>query len=402
MPGGGGRWPGGRPGGGIPRDPGPLGAAPGDGADLLVEATGLRLGAGCVLVDTPGMDSLSGLDESALAALAEADALLYVMPHPGAGDAEALQALRGHADARLTALNAVGVLSRIDLLGDGVGDPWARARRVAATNAERLTGLVDGVLPVVGLLAQTALGDDFTEADAALLRRLSAVPPQESARALYSATRFRQWPDGPLTESERRRLLGLLGPYGIDVALGAVRAAHRAGRQAGAAALLAVLREASGIGAVTHYLRHRFVGAADGLRAVAALGALEAAFAADAQAPADAARLARERIGALRRHPALRRHELAQALADVATRRLDLPAELLGPLVALATGGTPGECLGLDPAAAPAEVRRAAAAATRHWRRLEDSPRRDLARHARTARELCEALYFGAPATAGR
>ncbi|WP_030393024.1 dynamin family protein [Kitasatospora purpeofusca] len=383
--------------GGLPRDPRDLGLPAEQIAEVVVEAAGLRPVGDCELVDTPGLDSLSGLDAPALDALARADAMIYVMPHPGAGDAEALGALRAQADGRMTALNAVGVLSRIDLLGEGHGDPWPRARQVAATNAERLAGLVDEVLPVVGLLAQTALGDDFTEPDAALVRRLADAPAGELRRALYSGRRFLDWDTGPLTRTERGRLFGLLGVYGIDTALAAARRYRAEGRPIGAAALLAEFRAASGIAAVVEQLTRRFVDTADVLRSAAALGAVEAALATGEDLPADLLRQARARIGELRRHPELRRHELARALAAVAARRIELDQDAVESLLALATGRTPAARLRLPEDTTPAALRRAAAHAARDWRRLEDGPLRDVGRYARIARELCEAIYFATP-----
>ncbi|MFJ8431103.1 dynamin family protein [Kitasatospora sp. NPDC094019] len=383
--------------GGLPRDPRDLGVPADQIAEVLVEAAGLRPVGDCELVDTPGLDSLSGLDGPALDALAHADAMIYVMPHPGAGDAEALGALRAQADGRMTALNAVGVLSRIDLLGEGHGDPWPRARQVAATNAGRLAGLVDEVLPVVGLLAQTALGDEFTEPDAALVRRLADAPAGEARRALYSGRRFLDWDTGPLTRTERERLFGLLGVYGIDTALTAARRTRAEGRSIGAAGLLTEFRAASGITAVVDHLCLRLVDAADVLRSAAALGAVEAALGAGEDLPADLLRQARARIGELRRHPELRRHELARALAAVAGRRIELDPDAAGALIALATGRTPAARLRLPEDTAPAELRRAAARAARDWRRLEDGPLRDVGRYARIARELCEGIYFATP-----
>jgi hypothetical protein len=114
----------GRPGGGVPYDVTRLGAPREQIEEIVVEVTDCLATGEYTLVDTPGMDSLSGLDDVAMRVLARTDALLYVMPHPGAGDLEALEALRRQAGARVTAINAVGVLSRIDELGPGVGDPW--------------------------------------------------------------------------------------------------------------------------------------------------------------------------------------------------------------------------------------------------------------------------------------
>ncbi|MFF3674442.1 dynamin family protein [Streptomyces sp. NPDC002120] len=397
----------GRPGGGIPRDVTLLGSTREEIEEIVVEtAGGQDPHRPWTLVDTPGMDTLSGLDGIALRALGAADALLYVMPHPGAGDAEALEALRRQADDRMTALNVVGVLSRIDELGDGTGDPWPRARRVAATYTARLTGLLSGVVPVAGLLAQTALGEEFTEADAALLGRLATAPRADLDQALYSPQEFLRWPDGPLDAPGRARVLDLLGCHGISAAVDAVPTLAAPG----ARPLLAALRAASGVDALLDEIRERFVAAADRLRAAAALGLVDEAArtALGDEALAPAARRAlddlRAGVAALRRHPLLRQTELAPALADLAAGRLRLSAPDTEALLRLATGTTTAACLGLpEPApgttAAPsAHAARTAAEAAARWRQLEPGPSRVLQRHARTARELCEELYFRAAA----
>ncbi|MEU6297744.1 GTPase [Streptomyces erythrochromogenes] len=400
----------GRPGGGIPRDVTLLGSTREEIEEIVVEtAGGHHPDRPWTLVDTPGMDTLSGLDGVALRALGAADALLYVMPHPGAGDAEALESLRRQAHDRMTALNVVGVLSRIDELGDGTGDPWPRARRVAATYATRLTGLLSGVVPVAGLLAQTALGEEFTEADAVLVRRLATAPRADLDRALYSPHEFLHWPDGPLDGPGRARVLDLLGCYGIGAAVDAVPAPA----DLGARALLAELRAASGIDALLDEIARRFDTAADRLRAAAALGLLDDAARTalgGGDAPAPAARRAlddlRAGVAALRRHPLLRQSELAPALADFAAGRLRLSEPDSVALLRLATGTTTAACLGL-PEPAPgttasqsAHAARTAAESAARWRRLESGPSRVLQRHARTARELCEELYFRAAASA--
>ncbi|MFJ4982350.1 dynamin family protein [Streptomyces sp. NPDC088732] len=382
------------PGGGIPRDPARLGSPREEIEEIVVEVTDSLGADDYTLVDTPGMDTLSGLDEVAMRALAQADALLYVMPHPGAGDAEALQALRMKADARMTALNVVGVLSRVDELGSGVGDPWPGARRVAATYTRRLTGMVTEVVPVAGLLAQTAMGDEFTERDTALVRRLAASDSVALDRALYSPDDFLRWADGPLSADQRQRVFTLLGRYGIATAVAAVSSGVP-----GTRALLGELRRASGIDPLLDHMGRRFVYAADRLRAAAALGVLETGAAAGQAPPAawpglDALRAG---IDAVRRHPLMRQQELATALADLAGERLALSEPDVASLVALATGATAPACLGLAPGSTPAALSAAAAEQAAHWRRLEfTAPSRPAQRHARTARELCEAFVFDA------
>ncbi|MEW5535951.1 hypothetical protein AB1328_39305, partial [Streptomyces virginiae] len=97
-----------------------------------------------------------------------------------------------------------------------------------------------------------------------------------------------------------------------------------------------------------------------------------------------------------------RQTELAPALADFAAGRLRLSEADSRSLLRLATGTTAAACLGLpEPApgataSARAHAARTAAEAAARWRRLEAGPSRVLRRHARTARELCEELYFRA------
>jgi 50S ribosome-binding GTPase len=393
------------PGGGIPRDPSRLGSPRAEIAELLVDVNGSALTRRYTLIDTPGMDTLSGLDDVALAALSQADALLYVMPHPGAGDAEALHSLRGQAGPRMTAMNVLGVLSRIDELGSGTGDPWPRAERVAATYTARLTGMVAHIVPVVGLLAQLAGGEEFTEDDTELLRRVAALPQRERDAALYSPQEFAEWPDGPLERAQQVRLLDLLGTYGIRVGVAALNGGGSAPDTAtvGTRALLDALSAASGLDALREEIDRRFVAAADRLRAASALQALdEAAFAGlrdggegDPELR-EALSSLRAGVAALRRHPLLRQTELGAALAELAKGGLPISEAEGSALVALATGADTAACLGLPSHAPAAEVTRAAAVAARHWRTRESTGPRAVRRHARTARELCEEFYFRA------
>ncbi|MFJ1592956.1 dynamin family protein [Kitasatospora albolonga] len=374
-------------GGGVPQEPGALGAEAGEIAELVVEAPNQALDRSYRLVDTPGMDSLSGLDDLSLAALDRSDALLYVMPHPGEGDAEALEALRRQSGRGVTAARALGVLSRIDELGRGTGDPWPQADRLRTTYARRLTGLVADVVPIAGLLAQTSRCERFTDRDTASVALLAALPPARLERVLYSADAFLSWPDGPLGSEERRRLLSLLGRYGILVA---------ARRYDGGStrALLAELRRCSGFDALEERVRREFVDRADHLRAATALRALAAV--AHGLGPGGAGDELRAGLAPVRRHPVLRQAALSAALADLAAGRLTLDEDRAGALGLLTRGRTAAECLGL-PATAPAtETAARAAAEAGRWRAYETAPRRSTREHARTARALCEALYFAA------
>ena len=103
------------------------------------------------VIDTPGLASardersastreLLALDRDSRTAVSEADVLLLVMALDGrAGDDEVLSAFESQFDGlRRTALNAIAVLSKIDLLGEP-GEPLARrAEQVARSVAPRL------------------------------------------------------------------------------------------------------------------------------------------------------------------------------------------------------------------------------------------------------------------------
>lgn len=384
----------GKPGGGVPDDLSRLGSPREEIAEIVVEVANERLASGYTLVDTPGMDALSGLDDVSMSALARADALLYVTPHPGENDLEALEALRRKADEHVTALNVLGVLSRVDELGDGVGDPWPGARRIAARYGERLSGVAAGVVPVAGLLAETALGDHYTDADTALLLRLATAVPADLGDALFSPDAFLSWDGLPITEAERRRLLDLLGRYGIGVAVAAVRQGNTS-----SAELLTVLRRHSGVDDLLDEIDGRFGTRADRLRAASAVALLEEVCTLGRTPEETAALMAlRSRLDALRRHPLMRQTALSPAMAALASGALVLPDDDRRALVRLATGQDAADCLGVPPDASRSALRKAADAEIRRWQAHEWSHSRLVQRHAQTARELCEAFYFATEA----
>ncbi|GHJ47132.1 GTPase [Catellatospora sp. TT07R-123] len=379
-----------RPGGGVPDEFGELGVPREQVRELVVHVVNERLDTDYTIIDTPGMDSLSGLDDVAMAALAEADALIYVMPHPGEGDVAALEALRRKANGALTAANVLGVLSRIDLLGDGISDPWPLATQLATTYSAKLRGLIATTVPVAGLLAQTAVGDGFGEADAQLVARLADADPADLAEALRSARNLREWHSCPIGADERERLSRLLSRYGIRCAVAAARRGV-----SGAQPLLDELRRSSGVDELNRLVFSTLVASADRLRASSALARIDlAGAAATTEAERDVYEALRARLAEVRRHPRMRQAELTTALVDLATHRLSLEAADEQALVRLATGADDRECLGLAADADPGALVAAADAQVRRWRRLEGSPLRVVARHARTAREVCETIYF--------
>jgi Dynamin family len=366
-------------------------------AAVEVRSSNSTLAREYTLVDTPGLDALSGLDAMSLAALSQADVLLYVMPHPGENDREALTELRETAgEAGITALSTIGVLSRIDQLGDGTGDPWPAARRIAQRYGRQLAALVGAVIPVAGLLAETALGDSFTESDMRPLRRLhefSAADPVAVRAALLTVEDFRGHPGVPLTADDRERLLSLLGVYGIRMAL-----AELDGGVKGAAALLKALRGHSGIDVLLDQLKHQFTGLADPLRARWAIQALDAVTWLG-QAPEEAAVLGRLRdeLDQVREHPRLRQFGLMTSLVDLEAGRWEAPEDAAAGLAAIATGSSLPVQLRIDQAAGAAEIREALVSQITFWHVLENTSSRATARHARAVREYLESLYAAQP-----
>ncbi len=113
-----------------------------DRVEVMVTARA-RLGR-LTIVDTPGLFSLNDeysagtrralgvLDDGSRGAVARADALAYLMPHPADTDRAFLEAFHAvYPESTLSAANVVGVLSRIDLLcrRPGLEDPWPGVHR---------------------------------------------------------------------------------------------------------------------------------------------------------------------------------------------------------------------------------------------------------------------------------
>ncbi|WP_328708420.1 dynamin family protein [Microbispora hainanensis] len=361
--------------GGIPAD---LGLPHGQISSVTVHARNDVLRGRHTVVDTPGLDSPTGLDGDSLVALRQADALVYVMPLPGKGDEEALAAFRAAlSGSGLSIVNAVGVLSRIDELGTGKGDPWPEATRIAAGYEARLRALLSGVVPVVGMLAQATLADGLTDQDARWLRDLAgAAPAVERKYLISSLDDLLAWRDCPVSPEGRRRLWRLLGGYGLRESLALIDTGT-----AGRAELAAALWRRSGVEGLFDVVRQRFVDGADGLRASAAVAALDR-IGWGAVSPAERMAVATLRAGLsrVRAEPAMRRAELAATLSSVVAAGAAVPAELEGDVLVLLDDTGKGDV------ATPARIAR--------LKRAEASFSRSTVRLARLAREMCEAELY--------
>ncbi len=178
------------------------------------------------LIDTPGIGSLTtslsermarfvAADEEA----APADAVLYLMRHLHANDVSFLESFHDVEVSRASPVNAIAVLSRADEIGVGRLDAMASARRIAQRYRDlpKVRSLVQTVVPVAGLLAETAA--TLTEDEFRWLRPLGGLAPADLERLLVSTDRFiTSTPELGLTELERHHLLDRFGIFGVRVA----------------------------------------------------------------------------------------------------------------------------------------------------------------------------------------
>ena len=378
------------PGGGVPTSSAGWRVDPAELTHITVEASNSALDTDHTIIDTPGLDSPSNLDQASLAALAHADAVIYLMPHPGEKDVEAVDAVRSWSGtAHFTTASMVGVLSRIDTLATGDEDPWPPARRVAGRYSEDLRSSFSDVLPVSGLLAETALGGEFSESETRALTALGTVDRFDLEDALASVDAFVQWEDGPISADARRRLLALLGLYGVRSAVDLIDQGHTSTR-----ALLAGLRRLSGIDALLERVQRDFVAGADRLRTTAAMAAIRELPWSGSSGETHVLRRVRAEVDRLCLHPSMRQVELTGALSDVRSGLVRMEPADVERLQLLARGHDLRSCLGLDAAAAPHQVEEAADDSIARWRVLEMRPSRLLQRHARAARELCEQMLL--------
>ncbi len=350
-----------------------LGVTPQDTASVTVELSNQAL-VDLVLVDTPGLASATevasaatrrylaidpvAIDRASRDAVSGVETLIYVLSRsPRDDDRQALGAFRelsGQTGA--SAATCVAVLGRADEIGGGgptsAMDPLAAATRLAEEHAETLRGLVNDVVPVAGLWAETARAGALTEAEAGAL----GVMAREAGRPdlLASARRFANMPSA-VGLDQREHLLGLLGLRGVEIALAYIDAGCT-----GAAALAAELTRVSGIGRLRESLdglRDR----ADTLKAQWGLTQLD-----KVPLSVPEAEKLRDAAEELRYEPAMERLNVLAASQLLATG-VRLPGALADEVLRMATAAEPAPRLGLPAGASAEELQRAATAAAERW-----------------------------------
>lgn len=327
------------------------------------------------LIDTPGLASVNEelserteellVDRASRGAVRQADALVFLIGHGARqDDAEALAAFGSlFAGTEASPATAVAILSRADQIGGGEGDPLAVAERVAARQARALRSVASTVVPVAGLLAETAGTQALEERDMLALETLARLGPEARSMMLFSHEDLLEAAVSVSVE-QRRRLAGLLDLFGLARSLELVDGGVR-----GAARLEAELSRLCGVERLSCLLDETFAQRADALKANAALSALSRISwqAADARS-APALRELRNDVEDLRLEPEMRVIAEIWAAQAAASPEALLPEPLQADVVRLTTEREVARRLGLDADASASDLVQAARDSVARWR----------------------------------
>ncbi|MDQ0378309.1 dynamin family protein [Amycolatopsis thermophila] len=326
------------------------------------------------VIDTPGLGSLDAasvsrteqllgaaqtdeggdeLDETSRSAVAGAEAVLYVVTQGvRADDQQALAAFTAATASREAGpVNAIAVLNKADTVPPesvegSDGDVWKAASILAEKQGLLLKPRVADVLPVIGLIAESAESGNFTSADADALRQLSGLDDATLETMLVAADIFTSW-DCEVPAGTRLRLLEKLDLYGIRRAIDAIRA----DRTITAGALRRLLLAASGLDAVRARLNTVFAARADGIKAAAALASITALAHASGD-PAERQRV-HDAIEVLLAKPEAHQLRLLEALTLVVAGAVDMPEDLAEEVLRVGSNAGVDEQLGLPGASRP-------------------------------------------------
>jgi hypothetical protein len=307
------------------------------------------------------------LDETSRNAVAGAEAVLYVMTQGlRADDEQALAAFTAATASREAGpVNAIAVLNKADtIVADTVegadGDTWRAATLLARKQAEVLKPRVADVLPVIGLIAESAESGQFTSSDADALRQLAALDDESLEVMLLSADMFTSW-ECDVPAGVRARLLEKLDLFGIRCAVDAVREDP----DVTAGALRRMLLDVSGLAAVRARLNTVFAARADGIKAAAALASVTAL----AHASGNAAERQRvhDAIEVLLAKPEAHQLRVLEALTLVASGAVEMPDDLTEEVLRVGSNADVAAQLGKS-GGSPAELATYALERAGWWR----------------------------------
>jgi GTPase SAR1 family protein len=188
------------------------------------------------IIDTPGLKSfyeedaqntqdflkLHGdqLNDITNQEAAEADAVLYLFSQGlGKGDTETVEAFQGSSARNTTPINAIGVLTKVDIYATdpNIEDPLAAGQRVAARLCQKseVNSLFYTIYPICGLLAQGV--QTMSDRHWQILTQLSQLPEPRFARLSRYVPKFlAEYPgsDIPVSQGDRNEIYQQLGLYG--------------------------------------------------------------------------------------------------------------------------------------------------------------------------------------------
>ncbi|MFC3450241.1 dynamin family protein [Amycolatopsis speibonae] len=314
--------------------------------------------------DEEGSDEL---DDTSRNAVAGAEAVLYVVTQGvRADDQQALAAFTAATASREAGpVNAIAVLNKADTIapesveGSG-GDVWKAATLLSEKQAATLKPRIADVLPVIGLIAESAESGGFSSPDAEALRQLAGMDDDILETMLISADIFTSW-ECDVASGIRLRLLEKLDLFGVRYAVEAIRAEP----EITAGSLRRKLLDASGLEAVRQRLSIVFAARADGIKAAAALASVTALAHASGD-PAERQRV-HDAIEVLLAKPEAHQLRLLEALTLVASGAVDMPEDLSEEVLRVGSNADIGAQLG-KPGAPRAELAAHALERAGWWR----------------------------------
>jgi len=347
---------------------------------------------GMTVIDTPGLGSLDAasvsrteellgaakhrkeddeesndLDDTSRSAVAGAEAVLYVVTQGvRADDQQALAAFTAATASREAGpVNAIAVLNKADTIApesvEGAeGDVWKAATLLAEKQASTLKPRVADVLPVIGLIAESAESGGFTSADAEALRQLAELDDDILQTMLISADIFTSW-ECDVPAGTRLRLLEKLDLFGISHAVEAIRKEP----EITAGTLRRSLLDASGLEGVRQRLSIVFAARADGIKAAAALASVTSLAHASGD-PAERQQV-HDAIEVLLAKPEAHQLRLLEALTLVASGAVDMPEDLSEEVLRVGSNADIGAQLG-KPGASRQELAAQALERAGWWR----------------------------------
>ncbi len=337
------------------------------------------------IIDTPGLASarsgassptekLLAVDHSSRVAVRRADALVFVLTQEARQDElDVLSAFRSQmGDISTTVVNAVAVLNKVDKLAPSASEPVKEAAAVVDRYRSDLRASVAAVVPVVGLLAETAGSGALHEQDFHHLEELASLENGIRTRLLLSSDRFTSL-SCDVPESARRRLLAHLDLFGVRCALNLIDGGTR-----GAGALTSELNLRSGIEAVRMLLEDVFASRSDALKAEWALDALERISSGSAQDGIDALTF-RRILGAglerVRLEPEMQHLKVIGALQRCSRGEVALPVDLLDELQRVASEPSIAARLGCSRPFDITTLKGAALGGVARWKAFENDSR---------------------------